>query len=318
MIEITAAPPFLTVQDLGRPGYHAQGVPSGGAMDPWAFSVANALVGNVGTAAGLEWSLGSGRIQWHDAGAFALAGATVDATLDGAPVAMHRWYRAREGSVLALHRFAAGRFAYLACAGGIDTLPVLGSRATYLSARFGGLEGRLLRSGDRLEVGRSPVPLRGVGFTIPRELEPRYETAECRVVVGPHAALFGAESWSALTTTTYTIDSASDRMGYRLVGPPLQHQGHAALPSAPVCPGAVQVPAGGRPIVLMADAPTVGGYPVIAVVCSADLPLVAQRCPGEALRLRIVSVDDAQRALRRRAGAVHTIGQLVQGAAVRG
>jgi antagonist of KipI len=318
MIEITAAPPFLTVQDQGRPTYRAQGVPSGGAIDTWALTVANAIVGNAADAAALEWSLGSGRIRWHDAGAFALAGASVDATLDGAPIAMHRCYRAREGSVLAVQRFAAGRFAYLACAGGIDTVPVLSSRATYLSARFGGLEGRLLRAGDRLDVGVAAAPYRAAGFTVPRELEPRYDAEECRVVAGPHAALFSADAWSALTATTYAIDGASDRMGYRLVGPALQHQGDAALPSAPVCPGAVQVPAGGRPIVLMADAPTVGGYPVIAVVCTADLPVVAQRTPGEAIRFRVVSVEDAQRALRRRAVAVHTISQLVLGVADRG
>lgn len=312
MIEIVAAPPYLTVQDLGRPGYRGQGVPAGGAMDPWALSVANVLAGNAIDVAALEWSLGGGRIRWDRSRMFAVAGAAVDATLDGVPIAMHRSYRAREGSVLSVNRFVSGRFAYLAVAGGIDTPPVLSSRATYLSARFGGLDGRLLRTGDRLELGRAPMSAVSVGYTVPRDLEPRYDAAECGVVAGPHAALFSVGTWAVFTGTAFGVDAASDRMGYRLVGPVLEHRGDAALASAPVCPGSVQVPAGGRPIVLMADAPTVGGYPVIAVVCSADLPLVAQRCPGETVRFRVVSVEDAQRALRRRAVAVHTIAHLAQ------
>jgi len=315
VIEIVAAPPYLTVQDLGRPGYRSQGVPAGGAMDPWALAIANVLVGNAGGSAALEWSLGSGRIRWHQPATFALAGAGVEATLDGAPVAMHRSYRADAGSVLTLDRFVSGRFAYLAFAGGIDTPLVLGSRATYLSARFGGLDGRLVRAGDRLPVGHAPGSAGATGYEMPRELEPRYDATECRVVLGPHAALFGTAARAALADTAFVIDAASDRMGYRLIGPAFEHEGDAALASAPVCPGSVQVPARGRPIVLMADAPTVGGYPVIAVVCAADLPLIAQRRPGDSIRFRVISVSDAQRALRRRAVAVHTVAQLAYAAA---
>jgi biotin-dependent carboxylase-like uncharacterized protein len=312
VIEIVAAPPYLTVQDAGRPGYRAEGVPAGGAMDSWAHAVANALVGNPAGAAALEWSLSGGRIRWQRAAVFALGGARVEAALDGEPVAMHRSYRAEAGSELAITRFLSGRFVYVAVAGGIDVVPVLGSRSTYLPARFGGLEGRLLRAGDRLPVGDARVAGVRVGFAAPSELEPHYETAECGVVRGPHADLFSADAWDVLMETAFGVDAASDRMGYRLSGPAIAHRGDAALPSAPVCAGAVQIPAGGRPIVLMADGPTVGGYPVIGVLCSADLPLVAQRLPGELLRFRAMTAEEAQRALRRRAVAIHTLAHLAR------
>ncbi len=309
MIEIAAAPPYLTVQDAGRPGHRADGVPGGGAMDPWAHAVGNVLVGNDSGAAALEWSLSGGRLRWDRPGVFALAGATVEAALDGEPVAIHRSYRAHAGSELVVGRLVSGRFLYVALAGGIDVAPVLGSRSTYLPGRFGGVEGRLLRTGDRLAAGETAevVP---VGFAAPRELEPRYEQGVCGVVRGPHAELFSADAWRVLVETAFGIDAASDRMGYRLVGPAIEHRGDAALPSAPVCPGAVQIPAGGRPIVLMADGPTVGGYPVIAVVCSADLPFIAQRVPGEVVRFRTMTVEESQRAFRRRAVAIHTLAHL--------
>ncbi len=311
MIEIVAAPPYLTIQDQGRPGHRAEGVPGGGAIDTWGHAVANAVVGNPANAAALEWGLSGGRIRWRRRGVFALAGAQVEATLDGEPVAMHRSQRAEAGSELVINRFLGGRFVYVAFSGGIDVPLVLGSRSTYLAARFGGLEGRMVRAGDRLPVGDPGEPA-VAGFAVPAELMPRYDSAEAGVVTGPQAGLFSAETWHVLTDTVFGIDAASDRMGYRLVGPPIEHAGDAALPSAPVCAGAVQIPAGGRPIVLMADGPTVGGYPVIAVVCSTDLPVVAQRRPGESLRFRVMTVEASQSAFRRRAVAIHTLAHLAR------
>lgn len=312
MIDIIAAPPYATVQDGGRPRYRSQGVPSGGAMDAWALAVANVLVGNEPGAAAVEWALGGGRLRWARPAVFALGGAPVEATLDGVPVQMHRSYRVPAGGELTVRRFEAGRFAYVAVDGGVSVPLVLGSRSTYLPARLGGLEGRLLRAGDRLDLGVPSHPRPPHGVAAPADLAPRYDTTECRLVAGPHASLFASDDWARLTDGAYTVQAASDRTGYRLVGPVLQHRGDAALPSAPACPGAIQVPAGGQPIVLMPDAPTVGGYPVIGVVCSADLPLIAQRRPGEAVRLRVVSIEDAQRALRRRAVSVHTLASLVR------
>lgn len=306
MIEVLAAPPYLTVQDLGRTGFRAQGVPVGGAMDPWALATANVLVGNAPEAAALEWGLAGGTLRWKRAGYCAIAGAPVEATLDGTPVAMHATQRVRAGGRLTIHRFIAGRFTYIAIRGSIDVPSVLGSCSTYLPGRFGGLEGRLLRKGDRLAVGipRGSVP--PSGFLLPSPLQPRYDATECRAVPGPHASLFGPSGWADFTSDPFRIDPGSDRTGYRLSGRALHHSVDTSLPSAPVCCGAVQVPAGGLPIVLMADAPTVGGYPVIAVIASVDLPIIAQRQPGDEVKFRASTVPELQRALRARAVSIHT------------
>lgn len=313
MIQVLEAPPYLTVQDLGRPGYRSQGVPASGAMDRWAFSITNVVVGNPPDAAALEWALGPGSIRIEGATAVAVGGASVQATLNGAPMASYRTYHASAGSVVAVDRLVHGRFAYLAVGGGLDAPLVLGSRSTYLPARFGGLEGRILRPGDRLALmppTAAPVP---DGFTLPADLEPQWSPV-MRVVLGPHPGLFADAAVATLTTGEFTVTRASDRMGYRLSGPALPHRHDAALPSEPACAGAIQVPSSGQPIVLMADGPTVGGYPVIGVVCAADLPALTQRVPGEPVRFEVIDVRDAQRALRRRAAAIHTAAYLSQAA----
>lgn len=312
MIEVVAAPPFLIVQDLGRERFRGQGVPVSGAMDRWALSTANVLVGNPPDAAALEWGLGAGTVRWHRSGSCALAGAPVDAVLDGTPVAMHTTYRVHPGSTLTVQGFPTGRFAYLATDGGLDVPIVLGSRATYLPGRFGGFAGRLLRSNDRIPLAAPVEAAPAAGFVVPPLLEPRYDSAECRVVPGPHASLFGSPGWEQLTSARFRIDAGSDRTGYRLGGYELQHHVDTALASAPLCAGAIQVPAGGRPIVLMADAPTVGGYPVIAVVGSVDLSLIAQRQLGEDVRFLPSTVPELQRALRTRAVAIHTLMHLAR------
>jgi antagonist of KipI len=312
MIEILHAPPLVTVQDLGRPGYRAAGVPVGGAMDWWALRVGNLLVGNVPDAAALEWALGAGRLRFDRAVWLALTGAAVSATVNGLPIAAGEAQHAPAGSELSIDRIHRGRFAYVAVRGGIDVPLTLGSRATYIPGRLGGLDGRALRMGDRLPIGGATTasPLAGLGARpIPG---PADGERAVRVVAGPHRALFSTASWDAFLGAELSVAAASDRTGYRLEGLRLPDRIPAALPSEPVCPGAIQVTTGGQPIVLMADAPTVGGYPVIAVVCSVDLPWVAQRGTGERLRFRSVSPEAAQEARARVADELAERGRLAR------
>lgn len=297
MIEVLTAPPFITVQDLGRQGLRAKGVPLSGAMDPEGLAWANLLVGNPTDAAGLEWALGTGRIRIPAGRAFAAAGATL--TWNGMPMLpLTAAVSGPEETVeLGLPR---RRFACLAVAGGVAVEPVLGSRSTYLVAGFGGHEGRRLRRGDFLPLGPSRFlpPLDPWG--LPDDSGPESRDS-IRVVPGPQSELFDQDSWDGLLGEAYTISAASDRMGYRLEGPPLHHRGSASLPSEPVCAGAVQVPEGGAPIVLMPDGPTVGGYPKLAVVISTDLGALAQCPPGSRPRFELVTFDEAAAALRERA-----------------
>ncbi len=305
MIEVVTPPPFMTVQDLGRPGHRADGVPASGAMDPELLTLANLLAGNVAGASGLEWALGAGVLRFHAEAAVAAAGVVV--AING--LELPEWTAApvNPGDEVTLS-LPAGRFGWLAVAGGIAVPEVIGSRSTYLPGKFGGLEGRRLRPGDRLPLG-SPVAVLDVPRTLPDDLLPR-DAGPIRLVPGPQAGLFEDEAWSALLSGRYTIAPASDRMGYRLNGPALSHAAGWALPSEPVCPGAVQVPAGGAPIILMADGPTVGGYPKIAAVISADLGRFSRQSPGSRPHFALVTFEEAVAALRERTARLRDAARL--------
>jgi antagonist of KipI len=285
MIEIVTASPYLSVQDQGRVGHRASGVPVSGAMDRATVERINGVVGNDPGAAALEWALGGGAIRFTDGHRFALGGATADAMLDGRPIAADTPYDAPTDAVLTVGRFTAGRFLYVAVAGGIDVPMILGSRSTYVPARLGGHEGRLVRSGDRLPVGRATrVTVRGA----PRRA---VEGTPFGVIRGPDANRFTVSAWRTFVSEPFRVSVASDRTGYRLDGPVIERIAGDDGRSTPVCPGVVQVPPTGQPLVLMADAPTTGGYPMLAVVSSADLSRLAQCNPGDIIRFTEMMLD---------------------------
>ena len=318
-LRVLRAPPFATVQDLGRPGWRHLGVPAGGAMDPWSLQAANLLAGGTPGAAALEWGVGGGVLHVERDVTIALAGADVEAMLGGRAVGAWRTLRARTGDRLELGAPRRGRFAYLAVGGGLQVPPVLGSAATYLPAAIGGVEGRRLRDGDLLPASEAPGSLGDV--ICPAELRLAIAgwatspgESPVRVTDGPQADLLDADGWSRLTGPGLAVSPTGDRTGYRLAGPPIvAAAAGAALPSEPGCPGAIQLPPGGEPIVLMADAPTVGGYAKPAVVVLADLGRLAQHPPGAPVRFTRVSLDEAQRLYRRRRVAVWTLGEIVKG-----
>jgi antagonist of KipI len=309
MITISRAPPYLTVQNGARRKTRSIGVPAGGAMDSFSLHAANIIVGNDPSAAALEWALGGGSFRFERDCVFAIAGATVRALVNGKVVAPCTTTSARAGEEVVVEQLSTGRFLYVAFHGGIDVPVVLGSRSTYLPAHFGGLDGRTVRTGDTLPlceaVGRPPAD----GFHCAAELIPRYDSGIVHVVPGPQASLFDDSAWQVLTESSYRVSSASDRTGYKLEGPTLGRS-PGSLPSEPGCPGSIQVPGDGVPITLMADAPTVGGYAKIAVVSEADLPLLAQRRPGETVRFEKVTIEQSQRALKRRFSDLNAIGQV--------
>lgn len=309
MITITRAPPYLTVQDRGRKHSRNSGVPQSGAMDSFALRAANAVAGNQTDAAGLEWALGDGSITFEQEVAFSLGGAKAHATLAGKVVAPCTTTYARPGDALTIEHISGGRFLYIAVSGGIDVPVILGSRSTYLPGRFGGYLGRILKRGDVLALGPQPSHTPAEGFHCGADLLPRYDTGIVHITRGTHADLFDESAWRALTDGEYRVAAASDRTGYKLDGRALANP-VGTLPSEASCPGAIQIPGDGLPIALMADAPTVGGYPKIAVVAEADLPMIAQRSPGEAIRFELITIEQSQRLLKRRAADLHTISQL--------
>lgn len=310
MIVVERAPPYLTVQDDGRRRSRYAGVPRGGAMDTFALAAANAIVGNALNAAVLEWGLSGGSLRFDTDSTIALAGAQVSATLAGVQVAPLTTVRANKGDELVVPQIEAGRFLYVAFRGGLDVPIVLHSRSTYLAGRFGGHEGRMLRHGDVLRLREPAGPSPSEGFHVPTELTPAYAAGVVHITPGPQADLFADDAWRTLLEE-FRISSASDRTGYRLDGPPVTSP-VATLPSEAGAPGAVQIPGDGKPIALMADAPTVGGYPKIAVISEADLPILAQRQPGETVRFELIAIEQSQRAARKRAADLHTIRHLAE------
>ncbi|HEX6058132.1 MAG TPA: biotin-dependent carboxyltransferase family protein [Gemmatimonadaceae bacterium] len=297
MIRVERAVGYLAVQDLGRPGHRAAGVPAGGAMDPVALRLANLLVGNAEGDAALEWSVGEMVLRFDRATRVAVAGLGARVTLDDVPAPLWTTLAARRGSRLRLEPASGGRFCYVALDGGIDVAPVLGSRATYLPARLGGHEGRALRSGDAIPIGarkagarRAPPP----GTTVPDTLRPSDAPGEpIRLVAAAQEAVLDDAGSRLLLDSEHRV-GAGDRMGYRLDGPAIPTRAAAALPSEGACAGALQLPGDGHAIVLMPDGPTVGGYPKPAVVASVDLPRLAQRAAGAAVRFSLVDVAEAQ------------------------
>lgn len=291
---------FSVLQDLGRLGHQQYGVSVNGPMDEWSHRLANALVGNDHSAAVLECTLTGPRVSFSQDTLVALCGATFRAQVEGRPVPMQRAVMLRAGAVLDFGQRLAGARIYLAVRGGFDTPPVLGSRSTYVRGALGGFEGRALRKGDQLPIGRAPsstpLPLgelrRESGLPLladlPRApaLPPLLDGPGIRVrfVPGPHWDAFTAEAQQAFCAQPFTITQDSDRMGQRLGGTALKLRKPLELVSEAVVFGTVQVPPDGQPIVLMADRQSAGGYPKIAYICSADLPALAQALPGEAVR----------------------------------
>jgi antagonist of KipI len=318
VITIRKAPAWLAVQDLGWRGHRAIGLPPGGAMDPWALALANLVAGNSPDAAGLEWALGPGAIRFEEPARFAMAGVAARARLNDEPVSLHTAWTARAGDLLSIDALEGGRFLYLAVHGGIDVPAVLGARSTYLRARLGGLHGRLLRTEDYLRTGPARGPAPPAGFAVPGALLRDESRRTLRITLGPQGELFGPEEQERLAAGEWVVAAASDRMGYRLKGTPINPGVTASAASDPTCPGAIQVPDDGGPIVLMPDGPTVGGYPKVGVVCAVDLPVLAQRQPGDRIRFAWIPIEEAQRLYRRQRVDLHTLDTLAKAAAASG
>ena len=283
-INVTRGGMLTTVQDLGRPGHRASGVPLSGAMDAFALRVANLLAGNAENTAALECTLVGPELVFSADTVVALGGAEFDGLSTWQPKVM------RAGERLNLGATQRGARGYLAIAGGFEVTPVLGSRSTYLRAGFGGFQGRALRDGDVLTA---PDVARHMSdhWRIDARILPAYSASPTvRVVRGAQLDDFGA----ALFEAEFKILPQSDRMGIRLGGSKLARIGAVELVSSAVAPGTVQVPADGQPIVLMADAQTIGGYPQAAHVISVDMPLVAQLRAGDRVRFTEVSLEEAQ------------------------
>ena len=299
-MSITVIEPGIlsTVQDMGRWELQQYGVPVSGVMDTYSASMANLLVGNNLNAALLELTLCGPVLRFDAPAVIALTGADMPLLINGNPVARWESHHINAGDEVNIGSASAGSRGYLAVAGGLDFPLTMGSRATFVRGKLGGIEGRNLNKSDCIRVG-SDTP--GVaGNFVPRSLTQPLpgEMTPIRVMSGPQADLFTDESLLILQTKPYTVTSESDRMGYRLCGEKLFHREKADILSDGIAPGSIQVPGHGQPIIMLADRQSIGGYAKIATVIGADLPLLAQVRPGQEIRFVVVSREDAVAALR--------------------
>ncbi len=291
MLHVLAPGLRTTIQDLGRWGHVREGVPAAGAADPWAHALAQELVGNAAEAAGLEVVGAPFRFRCDDRRVIAVTGR--DARLRGRGVLPScTAVLARPGQELVLEGGAQGRFAYLAISGGIAPPAVLGSRSTYLAAGIGPFP-RALAAGDALPLGAATVDAGRAGTGA----APLPYGDDLRAMRGPHAGRFPADALTAFFAADFTVGADSDRMGLRLEGAQVAAEDGEILTCGLVA-GAIQVPRGGAPIVMLADHQTTGGYPVIATVIAADLGRAAQLVPGERVRFAEVDRDEAVAARR--------------------
>ncbi len=304
VLRVLAPGLLTTIQDLGRPGYQSRGIPVGGALDPISFRAANVLVGNPPNTGALEVAY-TGPMLAVESGearlSFVGANAQIEILPDematsGRRITGMRSIHLRRGEVVRIGSLTGGAVLYIAVEGGFAITPVLGSVSTYLRGAIGGWEGRALAVGDRLPLRRDEPSEREDCEMVGLDLAPpeRY-----RAVVGPQSDYFSTEAIETFFESEYVVSAGADRMGMRLKGPRLAHARAINIISDGIAPGSIQVPGNELPIVLLADRQTVGGYPKIATVISADLPAVSRLPIGAKIRFWPVSVAEAEAARRR-------------------
>lgn len=289
-VRVVRAGALTTVQDLGRPGYAHLGVGRSGALDPAAHTLLNRLVGNPPDAATLETTLTGITLSPSTGLVLAVGGAAAAVRIDGRPAPWGQAVWVPGGARLDVGPAHYGLRCYVALAGGVAAEPVLGSRSSDL---LSGLGPAPLRDGDLLPVGE-PTGRAAEADPLPWSVPPRsgpVGVVDLPIRPGPRADRITPAAWRRLVEAEYVVASASNRIALRLSGPALERRGPDTVPSEGAVLGAVQVPADGRPILFMADHPTVGGYPVVGVVTPAGLAAAAQAAPGCAVRFRQVTVD---------------------------
>jgi len=308
MLKILEGGLQTTVQDAGRFGWYHIGMPPAGAMDQFSFRVSNLLVGNPADAAALEITFAGPQVQTTEAAVVAVTGAEIPVRINDTPVPQWVAHHVRKGDRISCGQVQRGVRAYIAVAGGIQIPSLLGSRSTYLLARFGGVEGRRLQADDVLPVG--PVGAHNealVGRKVDAILIPKLRPeAELRIIMGLCSYRVTDESIEEFLASKWEVSTEADRVGYRLRGPIFKFKereqpfGAGSNPSNVVDVGypigSIQIPGGQEAILLMRDAVTGGGYATIGTVIQCDLDLVAQAEPGSKVRFRAIDIDEALRA----------------------
>lgn len=288
---------LTTVQDIGRFGYQQFGMPTAGAVDPRSAMLGNILVGNPVGAAVLECTMLGPVFCLQNDTVFAVTGGDLSPTLNGREIPSYQAIMGKAGDVVAFGSLRSGCRAYIAFSGGIDVPLVMGSRSTYLKAKLGGFDGRRLQKGDVVPIGAVEQSLDNLECRRTAREYTEHAVDTLRVVMGPQDDAFTMRGIETFLAENYTVTAESDRMGCRMDGPVVEHRTAADIISDGVVCGSVQIPASGKPIIMLADHQTTGGYTKIATVISADFRLLGQLKAGDLVHFAAVTIEEAQEAL---------------------
>ncbi|RYL92758.1 biotin-dependent carboxyltransferase [Sporolactobacillus sp. THM7-4] len=293
---------LTTIQDKGRQAYQSMGISASGAMDKFAMRVGNILVGNPEYTPVIESAMVGPVIEMKFEGCVSITGANFSPKLNGDPIEMWKAIHVTPGDVLSFGRHIAGCLTYIAISGGLKIPTILGSCSTFIRGGYGGISGRALKAGDEIHVREPRISYKKL---VRKKLVQRYildyrENATVRFIWGPQDDRFTEESKEVFIHSSYKVSTQSDRMGYRMQGPQLKHVDSPDILSDYICPGAIQVPGEGQPIILMADCQMTGGYTKIGVVINVDFPLAAQCKPGDKIHFEPISVAEAQDLMKQR------------------
>lgn len=282
-----------TIQDIGRIGYQQYGVPVSGVMDEFAFRVANFLVGTDENNAVLEIPYLGPTLEFDFDITIAITGANLSPKINGQDIAMWKSVNIRKGDVLTFSTIRSGVRAYLAFSAEIDVPFVNGSKSTLLKSRLGGFEGRQLKIGDILNF-KNPKLVAKRKILASKYIPEYLKNEEIRVVLGPQDDYFTEKGINTFLNSEYEVTKEADRMGMRLEGEAIEHKNKADIISDAAVFGSIQVPGNGKPIILLADRQTTGGYTKIATVIKAELPKLAQMTTGNKIKFRKLTVEEAE------------------------
>jgi biotin-dependent carboxylase-like uncharacterized protein len=301
---------FTAVQDLGRYGYLKYGVPISGAMDTFSLVAANLLVANNPSDACLEVTLIGPEVQALKQTQIAITGGSISTKINDHDVPMWQTLNVQEDDVISFGKLGDGCRAYISIRGGIETSLVLGSRSTYVRGGFGGINGRQLKAGDLIEGFY--VPRLKLGYSMPEELVPQFTGKfTVNVILGPQVDMFTEKGISTFLSNPYKVTFEADRMGYRLEGPTIEHKEKVDIVSDALLPGAVQVPKNGKPIIIIRDAQTTGGYPKIAVAITPDVSSLGQAKPNDVIEFSQITVNQAHKKMLEYHNFLNSLGKML-------
>lgn len=292
-VKILAPGVLTTVQDSGRWGYQQFGMSVAGAMDQYSFRIANILVGNDEGEATIETTFFGLELEFTADDVISITGGDLGPQINGKPAPMWESIKVKSGDKLKFTGPKSGIRAYIAFASTIDVPVIMGSKSTFLKGNLGGFEGKSLVKGDELPLGDKKAPEEK--YVLGKEYIPEYKKNEkIRVVLGPQDDYFTEEGIKTFFSSEYKITNEADRMGYRLDGPIIEHKDGADIISDGIVFGSVQIPGQGKPIIMMADRQTTGGYTKIGTIITEDLAKIAQMGPGNVVSFEEISIDEAE------------------------